>query len=79
MYDIHQFTSIINTPHSVICSFSSPFDKLMYPGSDEIVPEFESHVHMTVSSDHRVVDGATAAMFANEVRTLLENPLNMLI
>ncbi|HCI70279.1 MAG TPA: hypothetical protein DHV30_06650, partial [Balneola sp.] len=34
---------------------------------------------ITLSSDHRIVDGAKAAQFLNTVKNLLENPLSMLL
>jgi pyruvate dehydrogenase E2 component (dihydrolipoamide acetyltransferase) len=36
-------------------------------------------MNVTLSSDHRVVDGALAAQFLAEVRRLLENPVSLLI
>ena len=36
-------------------------------------------MHMTLSSDHRVVDGAMAARFMDTLTNLLENPLAMLL
>jgi pyruvate dehydrogenase E2 component (dihydrolipoamide acetyltransferase) len=36
-------------------------------------------MRITLSADHRVIDGALAAQFLQEVRRLLENPLSLLL
>ncbi|MDX1591616.1 MAG: 2-oxo acid dehydrogenase subunit E2, partial [Balneolaceae bacterium] len=43
----------------------------------EVVPG--KRMKVTLSSDHRVVDGAKAAEFLNTIRQMLENPLSMLL
>ena len=43
----------------------------------EVVPG--KRMKMTLSSDHRIVDGAKAAAFLNTLRQMLENPLSMML
>ncbi len=80
MYGIHQFTAIINPPDSCILAV----------GGIEEVPRFvmrdgqrkirvASIMKVTLSCDHRVVDGSVGAEFLQTVKHLLENPLRMLL
>jgi pyruvate dehydrogenase E2 component (dihydrolipoamide acetyltransferase) len=43
----------------------------------EVVPG--KRMKVTLSSDHRIVDGATAAQFLNTLQSMLQNPLGMLL
>ena len=76
MYDVSEFTAIINPPESAILAVGA-VQKMPVVRGDEIAPGHRMKV--TLSSDHRVVDGALAAQFLAEVRRLLENPIALLI
>jgi pyruvate dehydrogenase E2 component (dihydrolipoamide acetyltransferase) len=71
MFDVTEFTAIINPPESAILAVGG-VRKVPVVADDEIRPGYRMKV--TLSSDHRVVDGALAAQFLGEVRRLLENP-----
>jgi pyruvate dehydrogenase E2 component (dihydrolipoamide acetyltransferase) len=76
MYDVTEFTAIINPPESCILAVGAVRRVPVVKG-DEVVP---GHVmNVTLSSDHRVVDGALAAQFLGEVRRLLEAPITILL
>jgi pyruvate dehydrogenase E2 component (dihydrolipoamide acetyltransferase) len=76
MFDVEEFTAIINPPDSAILAVGS-VRKVPVVASDAIAVGHRMKV--TMSSDHRVVDGALAAQFLAEVRRLLENPVSLLV
>lgn len=76
MFGIEEFTAIINPPNACILAVGAIRD-IPVIENGEIVPG--KRMKVTLSSDHRVVDGAKAALFLNTVRNLIENPLSMLL
>ena len=76
MYGIKQFTAIINPPQSCILSIGAARKEAgVKCGEIGIV----NLMNITISCDHRVVDGAVAAMYINVIKDLLENPSRLLI
>lgn len=71
MFDIEAFTAIINPPESAILAVGKIVDT---PVSTEDGIELRPMMNVTLSADHRVVDGATAARFLAELKASLENP-----
>jgi pyruvate dehydrogenase E2 component (dihydrolipoamide acetyltransferase) len=76
MYDVDSFTAIINPPDSAILAVGA-VRKVPVVDGDTIRPGHRMKV--TMSSDHRVIDGALAAQFLAEVRRLLEAPVGLLL
>lgn len=76
MYGIEDFTAIINPPNASILAVGAIRDVPVVENG-AIVPG--KRMKITLSSDHRIVDGAKAAQFLNTVKQLLENPLAMLL
>jgi pyruvate dehydrogenase E2 component (dihydrolipoamide acetyltransferase) len=76
MFDVDEFTAIINPPDSAILAVGS-VKRVPVVDGDSIRPGHRMKI--TLSSDHRVIDGALAAQFLQEVRRLLENPINVLL
>ncbi|MDI6400746.1 pyruvate dehydrogenase complex dihydrolipoamide acetyltransferase [Balneolaceae bacterium ANBcel3] len=76
MFGIEEFTAIINPPNAAILAVGAIRDVPVVENG-EVVPG--KRMKVTLSSDHRVVDGAKAAEFLNTVRKLLENPASMLL
>jgi len=76
MYDVTAFTAIINPPDSAILAVGA-VRKVPVVDGDEIRPGHRMNV--TLSSDHRVIDGAMAAQFLAEVRRLLESPISLFV
>jgi pyruvate dehydrogenase E2 component (dihydrolipoamide acetyltransferase) len=70
MLDVENFTAIINTGEAAILAVSSAIRKPVVR-DDKIV--IRSIMKITLSSDHRIIDGALAAKFANAVKQKLEN------
>ena len=76
MFGIENFTAIINPPDACILAIGG-ISNVPVVKNDEVVP---GHVmKVTLSCDHRVVDGATGAAFLQEFKNLLENPVLMLV
>jgi pyruvate dehydrogenase E2 component (dihydrolipoamide acetyltransferase) len=72
MYDIDQFTGVINPPEAGLIAVGS-ITKKPIVDNDEVV--VRRRMRITMSCDHRVIDGATGARFLQTTRRMLENPL----
>src|SRR5690554_5183836 len=76
MFGIEEFTAIINPPNACILAVGAIRDVPVVENG-AVVPG--KRMKITLSSDHRIVDGAKAAKFLSEIKTLLENPISMLL
>jgi pyruvate dehydrogenase E2 component (dihydrolipoamide acetyltransferase) len=76
MFGMDEFTAIINPPDSCILAISS-IQQIPVVKNGAIVPG--NVMKLTMTCDHRVVDGATGAAFLQTLKGLLEEPLRMLI
>jgi pyruvate dehydrogenase E2 component (dihydrolipoamide acetyltransferase) len=72
MFGIDQFTAIINPPEVGILAIGAIEDKPVVIGGE---PQVRKRLRVTMSCDHRVVDGAVGAKFLQTLRRLIENPL----
>src|SRR5260370_9100835 len=72
MYDVDQFTAIINPPDSGILAIGSIEDKAVVKDG-QVVPG--KRMRVTLSVDHRVFYGVTAAEFLREVKRPLQSPM----
>jgi len=70
MLDIENFTAIINPGESAILAVSSTLKQPVVKDDQIVVRDI---MKMTLSSDHRIIDGATAARFANAIKQKLED------
>ena len=75
MFGIEDFTAIINPPDACILAVGGISD-VPVVRDGQVVPG--KVMKLTLSCDHRVVDGATGAAFLQEVKSLLEHPVRML-
>ncbi|MDB4875432.1 MAG: pyruvate dehydrogenase complex dihydrolipoamide acetyltransferase [Gemmatimonadetes bacterium] len=73
MMGISQFTAIINPPEVAILAIGASEDVLVPDGDDGV--EVRKRIRVTMSCDHRAVDGAVGAAFLQTLRRLIENPL----
>ncbi len=71
MFGIESFTAIINPPESAILAVGAIVDTML-PSGEGV--ELRPVMNLTLSADHRVVDGAAAARFLAELKATLENP-----
>jgi len=76
MFDIDQFTAVINPPEAGIIAVGSIVQK---PVVVEGQLTARRRLRITMSCDHRVIDGATGAAFLRTLKQMLENPLAMLL
>jgi len=76
MFGIDEFTAIINPPEAAILAVGA-IKPIPVVRNNEIV--VRQMMHVTMSCDHRVVDGATGAKFLQTVKRTLENPLLLLV
>jgi pyruvate dehydrogenase E2 component (dihydrolipoamide acetyltransferase) len=76
MFGMDEFTAIINPPDSCILAISS-IQQIPVVKNGSIVPG--NVMKLTMTCDHRVVDGATGAAFLQTLKALLEEPLRMLV
>jgi pyruvate dehydrogenase E2 component (dihydrolipoamide acetyltransferase) len=76
MFGVDEFTAIINPPDACILAVSS-IQAVPVVKNGAVVPG--NIMKLTLSCDHRVVDGATGSAFLQTVRSLLEEPLRMMI
>jgi pyruvate dehydrogenase E2 component (dihydrolipoamide acetyltransferase) len=72
MFGIDQFTAIINPPEVGILAIGTATDKVVVENGEVTV---RKHMRVTMSCDHRAVDGAVGAQFLQTLRRLMENPL----
>jgi pyruvate dehydrogenase E2 component (dihydrolipoamide acetyltransferase) len=76
MFDIEEFTAIINSPDSCILAVGSIIQKPVVKDGQIVVGNM---MKVTLSCDHRVVDGATGAQFLQALKLILEDPIRLLV
>jgi len=76
MFGIDEFTAIINPPDACILAVGGISQKAIVVDG-EIIPA--SIMKVTLSCDHRIVDGATGAKFLQSFKSYLENPVRLLV
>lgn len=76
MFGVSHFTAIINPPNAAILAVGAAMLKPVVRDG-KVVPGYI--MTMTMSSDHRIVDGAMAAAYLSTVRGLLEKPAGLLV
>jgi pyruvate dehydrogenase E2 component (dihydrolipoamide acetyltransferase) len=72
MFEIDEFTGVINPPEAGILAVGSVVPKPVAEGAGVVV---RRRMRITMSCDHRVIDGATGAAFLRTLKHMLENPL----
>ncbi|HSM09006.1 MAG TPA: pyruvate dehydrogenase complex dihydrolipoamide acetyltransferase [Gemmatimonadota bacterium] len=74
MFGIDEFTAIINPPEAAILAVGQTAERPVVEGGEIVV---RRRMRVTMSCDHRVIDGATGAAFLQTYRAMLENPLEL--
>ena len=72
MFGIEHFTAIINPPEAAILAVGGVEERVV---AVDGAPAIRKRMNVTMSCDHRVIDGATGAKFLQTLRRLIENPL----
>jgi pyruvate dehydrogenase E2 component (dihydrolipoamide acetyltransferase) len=76
MLGIDEFTAVINPPEAAILAVGAMTPKPVVRDGEIVVRQI---MRVTMSCDHRVIDGATGARFLQTFKKLLENPLLMIV
>jgi pyruvate dehydrogenase E2 component (dihydrolipoamide acetyltransferase) len=79
MFDVSHFTAIINPPQSCILAVGSTIPTLVPAPEEERGFKTVNVMKVTLSSDHRTVDGAVAARFLKALKGYLEAPLTYML
>ncbi len=77
MMGVTSFVAIIQPPQSAVLAVGAVQKRPVVDDDDQIV--VRQMMTATLSADHRIVDGAEGAMFINEIKSLLENPLSIIL
>jgi pyruvate dehydrogenase E2 component (dihydrolipoamide acetyltransferase) len=76
MYDVESFAAIIYPPHAAVLAVGTVKEQAVVRGGELAVAQI---MKATLSTDHRVADGAEAARFLVEIKNILENPVTLLL
>ena len=76
MFDVDSFTAVINPPESAILAVGSITPTPVVVDGQVVV---RNRMKVTLSADHRAIDGAMAARFLQEVKRLLEEPFGLIL
>jgi pyruvate dehydrogenase E2 component (dihydrolipoamide acetyltransferase) len=76
MFDVEEFSAIINPPEGAILAVGSVLQKPVVDGGEIRIGR---RMKMTISCDHRVMDGAMGARYLQDLKRLLEEPLRLLV
>ena len=77
MYGIKDFTAVINPPHATILAVGTGEERRDRAGTARSKPR--TMMSVTLSCDHRAVDGALGAELLGAFKTLIENPVMMVV
>ena len=75
MYGIESFSPIINQPEVAILGVNTMEDKVVVRNGEMVIRPI---MNLSLTADHRVVDGSVAAQFLQRVKSLMENPALMM-
>jgi pyruvate dehydrogenase E2 component (dihydrolipoamide acetyltransferase) len=76
MFGIDEFTAVINPPEGAIVAIGAVTPKPVVSENEIVVRHM---MRVTMSCDHRVIDGATGAKFLQTFKRILENPLYLVV
>ena len=76
MFGIDEFTAVINPPEGAILAVGAMSAKPVVRDNEVVVRQI---MRVTMSCDHRVIDGATGAKFLQTLKKILENPLYLVV
>ena len=77
MYGVREFEAIINPPQATILAIGAA--RRVPVEAEDLSVKFASQVSVTISCDHRVIDGALGAQLLATFKTVIESPLTFLI
>jgi pyruvate dehydrogenase E2 component (dihydrolipoamide acetyltransferase) len=77
MHNVREFTAIINPPHATILAVGAARRQAVEKADGGVA--FASMISITLSCDHRVLDGALGAKLLAAIKTLIEQPVSLLV
>jgi pyruvate dehydrogenase E2 component (dihydrolipoamide acetyltransferase) len=77
MHSVREFTAIINPPHATILAVGAARRQAVEKADGGVA--FASMISITLSCDHRVLDGALGAKLLAAIKTLIEQPVSLLV
>ena len=77
MMGVTSFVAIIQPPQTAVLAIGAVQKRAVVTDDDQIA--VRQMMTATLSADHRIVDGAEGAVFVNEIKSLLENPLSVIL
>ena len=77
MHSVREFTAIINPPHATILAVGAARRQAVEKEDGGVA--FASMISITLSCDHRVLDGALGAELLAAIKTLIEQPVSLLV
>jgi pyruvate dehydrogenase E2 component (dihydrolipoamide acetyltransferase) len=77
MHNVREFTAIINPPHATILAVGAAHRQAVEKDDGGVA--FASMISITLSCDHRVLDGALGAELLAAIKTLIESPVSLLV
>jgi len=75
MYGVYSFTPIVNFPEAAILGVGVPIERVVIEGTSIAAHSF---MMLSLTYDHRILNGAEAAAFSSRVKYLLENPVELI-
>jgi pyruvate dehydrogenase E2 component (dihydrolipoamide acetyltransferase) len=75
-YGIHDFTAVINPPGSAILAIGEARKEPVIGSDDEI--GVQTNMVLSLSCDHRVIDGSEGALFMKDLKGMMEHPIQVL-
>lgn len=79
MFGVNNFSAIINPPQSCILAVGTTETRVVPTGDADTPFGTSQFMNVTLSADHRVVDGAVGAAYLKELRAYMEDPVTMLL
>ena len=76
MYDVVEFTAVIDPAHGAILAVGAIEEKPVVMNGQIVIRQ---RMRLTGSFDHRIIDGAMGAKFLQDVKKILENPVQLLL
>ena len=76
MMGIDNFDAIINPPHGSILAVGKTQEVVCFDENEKVIKK--TIIQLTLSVDHRMIDGAVGAKFLNEIASFLEEPINFI-
>jgi pyruvate dehydrogenase E2 component (dihydrolipoamide acetyltransferase) len=76
MFGVEEFAAIVNPPEGAILAVGGIIEKPVVRNGEIVIGHT---MKVTLSSDHRIIDGVVAARFMQDFKKILENPASLVL